>query len=98
MRNSLMLPLLAALGMVAGAASPVHANGGIWDHNGSKMTLEMNGEKRKLVYSEPREGLDKAGIKPGTVLFNGERKADGRLAGFAKIFKATCNAVDYFVE
>jgi hypothetical protein len=62
------------------------------------MTLEENGEKRRLVYSEPREGLDKAGIKQGTVLFNGERKADGRLAGFAKVFRASCNAVDYFVE
>lgn len=99
MRNSLKLALLAALGMAAGAASPAHAvNDGVWDHNGSKMTLEINGEKRKLVYSEPREGLDKAGIKPGTVLFNGERKANGRFAGFAKIFKATCNPIDYFVE
>lgn len=99
MRNPLMLALLAALGMVAGAAAPSYAaEGGIWDHNGSKMTLEVNGEKRKLVYREPREGLDKAGIKPGTMLFNGERKANGRLAGFAKIFKATCNPIDYFVE
>ncbi len=93
MRGYLTLAVLMGLGM------PAHAAGGsIWDHNGSKMTLEENGDKRKLVYSELREGLDKAGVKVGTVLFNGERKADGRLAGFARIFKGTCNPVDYFVE
>jgi hypothetical protein len=87
------------LGTAAALATPAQAaNGSVWDHNGSQMTLEENGEKRKLVYTEPREGLDKAGIKKGTVLFNGERKADGRLAGFAKIFKGNCNAIDYFVE
>jgi hypothetical protein len=99
MRGVVKLAVLSAL-MSAGAWSvPVHAAGGsIWDHNGSKLTLEENGDKRKLVYKELREGLDKAGIRPGTVLFNGEKKPNGRLAGFAKIFKGTCNPVDYFVE
>jgi hypothetical protein len=96
MRRLHTLALLSALVALAG---PAHAaTGSIWDHNGSKMTLEENGEKRKLVYKEPKEGLDKAGIRPGTVLFNGERKANGRLAGFAKIFKGSCNPLDYFVE
>jgi hypothetical protein len=98
MRTLYKLALISALGWAAPIA-PVHAaNGSIWDHNGSKMTLEEDGEKRKLVYTEPREGLDKAGIKPGTVLFTGERKKDGRIAGFAKIFKGNCNPIDYFVE
>lgn len=96
MRGLHTLALLSALGALA---APAHAaSGSIWDHNGSKMTLEENGEKRKLVYKEPKEGLDKAGIRPGTVLFNGERKANGRFAGFAKIFKGNCNPLDYFVE
>ena len=98
MRSFFKLAVLAALGAVGAGTTSAQAASSIWDHNGSKMTLEENGEKRKLIYTEPREGLDKAGIRQGTVLFNGERKANGRLAGFAKIFKGTCNPVDYFVE
>jgi hypothetical protein len=96
MRGIFPLAVLTALGALGSPA--MAAGGSIWDHNGSKMTLEENGDKRKLVYSELRQGLDKAGIKVGTVLFNGERKADGRFAGFARVFKANCNPVDYFVE
>lgn len=96
MRGLIIVVSLSALGA---ALVPAHAaGGGIWDHNGSKMELEEKGDKRKIVYKELREGLDKAGIRVGTVLFNGEKKPNGRLAGFAKIFKGTCNAIDYFVE
>jgi hypothetical protein len=98
MHMNLRLAALSVLGLAGALAAPVQAANSIWDHNGSRMTLEENGEKRKLVYTELREGLDKAGIKKGTVLFNGERKPNGRLAGFAKIFKGTCNPIDYFVE
>ena len=76
---------------------PAQANTS-WDHNGSLMVLEENGKKRKLVYSEPRGALDTAGVKRGTVLFDGEEKTDGRLAGYAKLFRAGCDPVDYFVE
>src|SRR5665648_5156 len=76
---------------------PAHANTS-WDHNGSLVVLEENGTKRKLVYAEPRNTLDTAGVKKGTVLFDGEEKADGRLAGYAKLFRAGCDPVDYFVE
>lgn len=76
---------------------PAHANTS-WDHNGSLMVLEENGTKRKLVYAEPRGTLDTAGVKKGTVLFDGEEKADGRLAGYAKLFRVGCDPVDYFVE
>jgi len=99
MRSLLKLAAVAALGMAGAVASPVYAaSGSLWDHNGSKMTLEEDGAKRKILYTEPREGLDKAGIRPGTVLFDGARKPDGRFAGNAKIFKGTCNPIDYFVE
>jgi hypothetical protein len=77
---------------------PAHANTSSWDHNGSTLVLEENGKKRKLVYAEPRGALDGAGVKRGTVLFDGEEKADGRLAGYAKLFRAGCDPVDYFVE
>lgn len=76
---------------------PAHANTS-WDHNGSLMVLEENGKKRRLVYAEPRGTLGTAGVTKGTVLFDGEEKADGRLAGYAKLFRAGCDPVDYFVE
>ena len=76
---------------------PAHANTS-WDHNGSVMVLEENGKKRRLVYAEPRGTLDTAGVRKGTVLFDGEEKADGRLAGYAKLFRVGCDPVDYFVE
>ena len=96
---SLKLAVFSMLGIAGALAMPAQAaNGSLWDHNGSRVSLEENGDKRKLVYTEPREGLDKAGIKKGTVLFNGERKTNGRFGGFARIFKGTCNPIDYFVE
>lgn len=76
---------------------PAHANTS-WDHNGSLVVLEENGTKRRLVYAEPRSTLDTAGVRKGTVLFDGEEKADGRLAGYAKLFRVGCDPVDYFVE
>ena len=88
----------SALGAACAFLSwPAYANTN-WDHNGSVMVLEENGKKRRLVYGEPRGALDTAGVKKGTVLFDGEEKADGRLAGYAKLFRAGCDPVDYFVE
>lgn len=98
MRRLFTLGALAALAAMSVSISPAEAKSSFWDHNGSKMTFEEDGEKRRFVYTEPKEGLDKAGIRPGTVLFDGKRKPDGRFAGFAKIFRGGCNPVDYFVE
>jgi hypothetical protein len=99
MRSLLELAAIAALGaacvLVPAAA---HANVSDWEHNGSLMTLEESGKKRKIVYTEPRSTLNAAGVKQGTVLFDGEEKADGRMAGYAKLFRAGCDPVDYFVE
>jgi hypothetical protein len=74
------------------------AQGSVWDHNGSLMRLEENAKKRKFIYEEPRRSLNAAGVKTGTVLFDGEEKSDGRLAGYAKLFRKGCDPVDYFVE
>lgn len=99
MRGAVMLACFSALSAVTLAGVPAFAaTSSYWDHNGSRMALEEDGSKRKIVYSEPKQGLDKAGIRPGTVLFEGERKGDGRLAGNARIFKGGCNPIDYFVE
>ena len=70
----------------------------VWDHNGSSMRLEEQGKKRKFVYDQPSRNLATAGVKQGAVLFDGEEKTDGRLAGYAKLFRKGCDPVDYFVE
>lgn len=70
----------------------------LWDHNGSAMRLEEEGQKRRFVYDQPRNSLGAAGVKNGTVLFDGEEKKDGRLQGYAKLFRKGCEPIDYFVE
>ncbi|WP_088348666.1 MULTISPECIES: hypothetical protein [Rhodomicrobium] len=81
------------LGLPASAATV-----SLWDHNGSLVRLEENGKKRTFSYDQPKAGLTPAGIKPGAVLFEGEEKSDGRLSGYAKLFRKGCDPVDYFVE
>lgn len=99
MRSLQHLIVSSAIGAACAFVSwPAHANTSTWDHNGSQVVLEENGKQRKIVYSEPRGALDTAGVRKGTVLFDGEAKADGRLAGYAKLFRAGCDPVDYFVE
>ncbi len=89
-----------ALGIAATTLPIVQAKAQstIWDHNGSLMRLEETGKKRRFIYEQPRENLRSAGVKKGTVLFDGEQKTDGRLAGYAKLFRKGCDPVDYFVE
>ena len=101
MRLLLTFSVISALG-VAGVAisAPVYAASAAstWEHNGSTVALEKNGEKRRIVYVRPRAALKKAGVKRGTVLFSGKTKKGGRVAGYAKIFRTGCDPVDYFVE
>lgn len=98
MRSFHELAAIAALGAICVLApGAAHANTD-FEHNGSLMTMEQDGKKRKIVYTQPRSTLSPAGVKAGTVLFDGEEKADGRLAGYAKLFRAGCDPVDYFVE
>lgn len=85
------LPAFMALPNIAYANS-------FWEHNGSRMKLEENGTSRKIIYEQPRSGLAGAGVKPGTVLFDGEVKSDGRMSGYAKLFRKGCNPIDYYVE
>jgi hypothetical protein len=93
---------LAALSVIFGAlalgSSGAQAAASTWDHNGSLMRLEEKGSKRTFIYQEPRENLAGAGVKRGAVLFDGEVKKDGRIAGYAKLFRKGCDPVDYFVE
>lgn len=79
-------------------ASHVSAQASQWDHNSSLMTLEVDGKKARFVYEDPRGALAAAKVKRGTVLFDGKEKKDGRLEGYAKLFRKGCDPVDYYVE
>lgn len=80
------------------AALPVRAAGVEWDHNNSIMKFVENGKKRRFIYEKPRKTLKVAGVSTGTILFDGEEKQDGRLSGYAKLFRKGCEPIDYFVE
>lgn len=88
----------AALAILPFAALSAKAASSQWDHNNSVMKLEESGKKHRFIYEEPRNALKAAGVKRGTVLFDGEVKKDGRLAGYAKLFRKGCDPIDYFVE
>lgn len=88
----------AALALLPLSSLSVSAAGTQWDHNDSVMRYEEDGKKRRFVYDQPRQSLKGAGVKNGTVLFEGEEKKDGRLAGYAKLFRKGCDPIDYFVE
>lgn len=87
--------VLATWSMAAPAAK---AAGEEWDHNNSVMKLVENGKKRRFIYEQPRKALKAAGVSTGTILFDGEEKQDGRLSGYAKLFRKGCDPIDYFVE
>jgi hypothetical protein len=84
--------------ILAGGSSLASAQASQWDHNGSLMRLEVDGKKTRFVYEDPRGALAAAKVKSGTVLFDGKEKKDGRLEGYAKLFRKGCDPVDYYVE
>jgi hypothetical protein len=63
----------------------------LWNHNGSIMHLVENGTKREIYYAEPRQGMMEAGVKPGTLFFDGERIGDDYF-GTARVFSSKCQA------
>lgn len=60
-----------------------------WDHNGSLMRLEASGNARTFVYVQPRAVLRRAGVRRGTVLFNG-RKRGNSYVGTARRYSKFC--------
>jgi len=89
MRPGLMTAFLAAICLFL-LAAPASADS-YWDHNGSLMRLQANGTQRVFTYEEPRQLMRRAGVTPGTVLFDGRNVGDyyvGRARRFSKDCKA----------
>ncbi|WP_299819479.1 hypothetical protein [uncultured Roseibium sp.] len=94
--KALILPFLAGLAMLpAGTA----AADSCWNHNGSIMRLQAQGNQRWLSYEIPRNVLRNAGVQPGTLLFNGVKQGNW-YSGTARVFSKFCpgNPLEYFVE
>ena len=62
-----------------------------WNHNGSVVSLVTQGAKQKFFYDTPRVGLLDAGVKPGTLLFDGQRNGQN-FVGTAFQFYRTCKS------
>ena len=86
----MMNRVVAFLGFltVALSAGPVLADT-LWDHNGSVMSLDVDGDKRRFSYKEPRPGVAKAGAQPGSLVFEG-KALGGRYVGRAYFYNSRC--------
>ena len=78
-------------------ATPVAAQQSTWNHNGSVVSLIARGERLRIVYQTPRVGLLDAGVKPGMVLFEGQRNKLS-FSGIAYMFYRTCKPQAYAVS
>lgn len=88
--------LLAVLWMPVLGAGAARADS-YWNHNGSTMRLQAQGNLRWFTYHAPRAGMAAQGVVPGTLLFNGTRIGD-RYEGTAQVFSAACaEPLTYFV-
>jgi len=69
----------------------------LWDHNGSLLKLEVNGTRRRFLFTQPREGLREEGVTEGMVAFDGIQNGDW-LEGTAFVFSRRCGAVGFRVN
>jgi len=81
------------------SATTIASADSCWDHNGSLMRLEAQGNNRWFYYEEPRSVLRKAGVRRGTLLFSG-RKDGNYYLGTARVYSKYCpgEPLEYSVE
>ena len=73
----------------------------IYEHNGSDVRVSGCGEEIAIDYLRPRDGLRRAGVRPGTPLFRGRRSANGTaqmLDGTAYTFRSGCRPLGFEVS
>lgn len=71
-----------------------------WDHNGSVMRLQAQGNSRWISYeTTPHNWQWPAGVRPGTLLFNGVKNGNW-YSGTARVFSSACpgSPSEYHVE
>ena len=65
-----------------------------WDHNGSKVYLVAERNRRRFYYDAPRPGMQRAGAIKDELLFEGTSDGKGYV-GTAFIFNARCGPAAY---
>jgi hypothetical protein len=70
-----------------------------WNHNGSIMRLKANGSNRSFIYERPKSTLSNAGVRSGTLLFNGQKQGN-TYSGTARRFSRFCpgTPLEYSVQ
>lgn len=94
------LAIVTALALTGYSVAPTSAKAdSCWNHNGSLMRLKASGNKRWMYYENPRQVLRNAGVRRGTLLFNGQ-KSGNWYSGTARRFSKFCpgNPLEYYVE
>lgn len=92
------LRIAVAAAALASFVAPALADS-CWTHNGSVVRLKASGENRRFLYEKPKSSLVAAGVKKGTLLFNGVK--DGNwYSGTARVFSKACpgEPLEYAVE
>ncbi len=84
----------AALGLVilavgVGSVPSIARADTCWDHNGSMMRLRTEGDKFWFSYDRPKRSLHRAGVRQGTLLFDGIYHR-GNYTGIARRFSRYC--------
>jgi hypothetical protein len=95
--NTTLLSRVTVIVLVLLGSSFAHAGESIWLHNGSTIRWVSNGTSRRAYYAEPRAGLDKIGVHPGQLLFEGYRRGD-IVTGRAYTFKPRCPPLSFSVS
>lgn len=97
-----ILTLVCILGVFTAAFTfdtPKAQADSCWLHNGSLMRLKAQGNNSWIYYESPRPVLRDAGVRPGTLLFNGVKNGNW-YSGTARVFSKHCpgEPLEYFVE
>lgn len=69
-----------------------------WDHNGSTMLMEQRGRNVVIKYEDVSARMDRAGVRSGTILFEGRVNRRNRLVGDAYVFRRGCDPAPYDVR
>jgi len=76
------------------ATAKAQAGESVWDHNGSQMLLQSDGDQRTISYLFPRPGIP---AQPGDILFRG-RNNGNFYQGTAYVFRRGCQPAPYQVS
>ena len=92
------LIILAGAGLTVFSAATAMADS-CWNHNGSTMRLKASGNSRAFYYEDPKPSLFGAGVRRGTLLFNGTKNGN-HYSGTARVFSRHCpgTPLEYYVE